>query len=1028
MKPQPTGGNLHAQRSIWVMIRAGSLSRFAVLFAGLLLAVLVHRDDGRNRVFADGGRRGPDSYHFDVWTTDNGLPQNSVTSIQQTRDGFLWFTTYDGLVRYDGVRFTIFNAANSKNLKTNRLSMLLEDRDGRLWILSEDGGLIGCKGGEFSNYGTADGLPAERVLRIRDSGDGSLRAETTEGPAKWDGQKFVRLDAPSSSRYRGFGFPVQSGAVWYTDASELHRVKDGQETRSVTLLPGLSDRDVKSVFENPRGELSVAITLGVLMQFKNGTSVTYTPRDGLPNDRINCILEDRRGNLWLGLRESGLVRFVDNRFTVYTASDGLASGEILTIYEDREGVIWVGTSAGLNRLRDNIVTTYSTGDGLSANNTYPIWQDPDGVVWIGCWTGLTKYKDGAFTRCEQQYGLVNERITALTTARDGALWIGTFGAGVSRFKDGKPTTTLRVQDGLPDDVVRAIHQDRDGAMWFGTNSGLARYKDRAFSVYTTNHGLPSNMVCAIYEDSAGALWIGTQLGLCRYADGSFTTYSGEDSLSGHMVRALYEDGDHVLWIGTYDAGLVRLKDGRFTAYTIREGLFNNGVFQILEDDGGNFWISCNLGIYRVSKQELTEYAEGRVRSITSIPYGKRDGMLSSECNGGGQPAGIRTADGRLWFPTQGGVAVVDPHVLQVSTQAPPLVIDDVLVNNQHAEFREPVKIVPAVENFEIHYTGLSFIMSERIRFKYKLEGLDTDWVDAGTRRVAYYSHVPPGSYTFRVIAANRDGVWNMEGATVSIRVFPPFWKTWWFLTLISAGLAGVVILAYRLRIDRLERARQAQEAFSQELIQSQEGERKRIAAELHDSLGQHLLIIKNSALMGLHALDEQDRGKDQLGDISTTASRAIEEVREISYNLRPYQLDDLGLTKAIESIVAKVACSAEVEFSASLDPIDGLFAPDAEINIYRIVQEGLNNIVKHSRASHAGIAIRRGEHSISMTIHDDGCGFSERNSPPDRRGGLGLKGISERARMLGARIVIQSAPGQGTTITLDLETQDARSR
>jgi signal transduction histidine kinase len=566
-------------------------------------------------------------------------------------------------------------------------------------------------------------------------------------------------------------------------------------------------------------------------------------------------------------------------------------------------------------------------------------------------------------------------------------------------------------------------QDRQGTIWFGTNRGLAAYKQGVFKIYNSSTGLPANQVCAIFEDSRDVLWVGTELGLCRFEEGQFTSYPDERALSGRIVRSFYEDDGGTLWIGTYDGGLVRLKDGKFTSYTTKEGLFNNGVFQILEDSRENLWISCNLGIYRVSKKELNDYAEGLARSITSVPYGKPDGMLSSECNGGMQPTGIKARDGKLWFPTQGGVAVVDPQAVPVSPQLPPVTIEEVLLDNQDVAFRGPIKIRPGTENFEIHYTALSFIMSDRIEFKYKLEGLDTDWVAAGTRRIAYYSHVPPGTYTFRVIAANRDGIWNMEGAALQIGILYPFYRTWWFVSLSAAAFAGIGLLGYRFRVSQLEKERRAQEVFSQQLISSQEAERQRIAAELHDGLGQHLLIIKNSALLGLISLRPDGPGRDQLDDISATASQAIDEVREISYNLRPYQLDDLGLTKALEFIVAKVAASSTISFSSDIDVIDHLFSPQAEINIYRIVQESLNNIVKHSKASRASVVVHGSAGGVDITIQDNGRGFDPASvAPGNRSGGFGLKGLSERARMLGARYVMQSVAGQGTTITLNVAT------
>lgn len=963
-------------------------------------------------------------YYFDVWTTDNGLPQNSVAAILQGRDGFLWFTTTDGLVRYDGVRFTIFNASNHSDLKTNRLSQLFEDRYGILWIIAEDGTLISYKDGHFRTYTTVDGLPHNRAGTMRGDDEGNVVIETFEGIVIWKGDRFEVEGEIGKRQHSGFPSHKSSGAVWYFKPNGLYRIEHGQRTTDVMIEGVNTIGDIKSVYEDNEGALWVGISNGILVRCKNGKITYYTQKDGLPGTRINVIRGDSKGNIWIGLTDAGLYRFKDEHFTHYKIADGLATRSILTIFEDREKNVWVGVEGGLVRVRDNIITAYSVEDGLAANNTYPICRDRDGVIWIGSWKGLTRYKDGVFTECAEQYGVSGELVTSLATDSEGALWIGTLGGGATRYKDGKGIR-YTVNDGLPYNAVRAILQDHQGTMWFGTGEGLASLKDGNFSTYAVKDGLPGNSVHLIFEDDQGDLWIGTQKGLCRYSNGQFFTYPQEDSISSHLVRAIYKDGDGILWMGTYDSGLTRLKDGKFTNYTTKEGLFNNGVFQILEDARENFWISCNLGIYRVSKKELNDYAEGLTTTITSIPYGKRDGMLSSECNGGTQPAGIKNADGKLWFPTQGGVVVVDPEAVPVSTQPPPLMIEEFLLNNEPVELSETVAVPPGIENFEIHYTGLSFIMSDRIRFKYKLEGLNTDWVDAGTRRVAYYSHIPPGDYTFRVIAANRDGIWNMEGVTVAIRIIPPFWKTWWFYSVVLVGLGGIIWLGVRFRIRQLEKARQAQQAFSQQLISSQENERQRIAAELHDGLGQHLLIIKNSALLGLGIIGQQEQGKEHLSDISATASQAIDEVREISYNLRPYQLDDLGLTKAIEFIIGKVAGSSEIHFDSELDRIDNLFSPEAEINIYRIVQESLNNIVKHSHASHAKIIIIRTLHQVDITISDNGRGFTAEKTVGHENGsGFGLKGISERARMLGAKYVVQSVHGQGTTVSLNLETLD----
>jgi signal transduction histidine kinase len=481
-----------------------------------------------------------------------------------------------------------------------------------------------------------------------------------------------------------------------------------------------------------------------------------------------------------------------------------------------------------------------------------------------------------------------------------------------------------------------------------------------------------------------------------------------------------------LWIGTYDGGLGRFKDGRFTRYTVKEGLFNNGVFQILEDERGNFWMSSNRGIYRVSKQELNEFAAGKLRAITSIAYGKSDGMRNVECNGGLQPAGIKSRDGKLWFPTQEGVAVIDPAVMTTNPKPPPVLIESFQLNRTPVAFDREVRIAPGQQNFEIEYTALSFINSEHLRFRYKLEGLDHDWVEAGTRRTAYYPHLPPGEFAFKVIAANSDGIWNLEGKELKVIVLPRFYQRRRFVVLISIGLAGLAFLGYRYRVSQLERARATQQAFSRQLIASQEAERKRIAAELHDSLGQRLVVIKNLALMHLNSVSKNGEGANgadraQIEEISAEASQAIGEVKEISYNLRPYQLDRIGLTKAIEAIIRTARSASEIAFSAEIDELDGVFPKDDEINFYRVVQESVSNILKHSQATEASVIIRRSPGGLRLMIRDNGKGFTPNTAKSDSpRGGFGLIGITERAQLLGGKPIIYSAPGQGTAISIEI--------
>lgn len=966
-------------------------------------------------------------FKFEAWTSDQGLPQNSVYSILQTRDGYVWFTTLGGLVRYDGVRFTVFDKSNSSGIVSNRFTTLHEDADGNLWAGTEGGQLTRYANGSFTTYTQDDGLLDAALLAVRDDKVGHLWIFSGGGIVEWKDGRFARpasdvlteeqrIAILSTRRQTGFSFFDRSG---------LHVYVRGQ-LKTYTTRDGLSSININATFEDQHGAFWIETKDAGLNRLKDGAFTVFPIHAASPDDetRMTAAYEDSRGNLWVARRGQGLSLWKDGTLAAYTTADGLSSNDIETIYEDREGNIWLGTfNNGLNRITMQVFTVYSERDGLGYKNVYPVYEDRQGSVWIGTWGGeLYQLKGGAFKRYGKERGLTYQAISALYEDAAGILWVGTFGGGVNRLIEER-FQALTTKDGLPDDNVRAITEDRAGNMWVGTTNGLAKYKDGKFTVYNTADGLPNKEVQTITEDHLGNLWVGTLGGIAKLSDGRFTSYTEREGLSSNHVRVIHEDGDGVLWIGTYDGGLTRLKDGRLTVITVRDGLFDNGAFQILEDGSGNFWMSCNRGVYRVSKSGLNDFAEGRSPFVTSVRYGKADGLLNTECNGGTQPAGFKARDGRLWFPTQDGVAVADPRGIVKNELPPPVTIEEFMLGNRPVVFRGAAEIPTGTESFEIHYTGLSFVRPEQVRFRYKLEGLDDNWVDAGTRRTAYYSHVPPGTYTFKIMAANSDGVWNTAGASINIKVIPPFWRTSWFLLLAVCGCAALVVFVYRWRISQLERRRRAQEAFSRQLLESQESERKRIAGELHDSIGQNLLVIKNRVLMALNVAGDQERSKKQLTEISMAATQSIEEVREIAYNLHPYQLDRLGLTKAIESMLKKVSEASSLDISIALDPIDGILPKESEINLFRVVQESVNNIVKHSAATEARVTVRKHFPFVRIEISDNGRGFAADSIDGARSPGLGLKGIRERVRILGGKCAIQSLPGEGTTIAVTLKVE-----
>jgi len=977
-------------------------------------------------------------YQFDLWNTDNGLPQNSINAILQTKDGYLWLTTSDGLVRFDGLRFTVFNKGNTKGINSNRFNLLFEARDGSLWVGTDDGGATHYKDHRFTTYTTADGLPDNWVWAIREDAAGHILVVTRQGIVQMNEKKFVPWKPEDRSMDRRHEWRHRFGGLSFFDADGLH-LFDGLRFKTYTTRDGLASLNFTLLSEDQNGIVWIGIKEGHFYRFKDGRMTDYDVT--VLGGPISPPHEDRNEAVWLA-SAGGLKHLQNGVWSSYDLK--LPREGFTTIYEDREGNIWLAAGDGLRRLRMQIIHGYTIKDGLPGKIVYPVYEDREGSVWMGIWhQGLSRFKDGVLTNYTIKDGLSGQLVMSLCEDRDGYLWIGTQDHGLNRFKDGQ-FTHYTMDDGLANANISSIYEDHEGILWVGTFSGLSRFQDGKFISYKLKDGLVEGTVQVIHEDRAGNLWLGTLGGLSCFRNGRFTNYTEQDGLSSNHIRSLYEDASGTLWIGTSDGGLNRLKDGKFTRYTTNEGLFNNGVFQILEDSHGYFWMSCNLGIYRVSRQELEDFAAGRLRSITATAYGKKDGMLDVECNGGRQPAGWKTRDGRLWFPTQDGVAVIDPEAIPVNQQPPPVIIESVKVDEQEFPPEGTIEIRPGQENLEVRYTGLSFVNSEQLKFRYKLVGLDENWVEAGAQRVAYYRYLPPGRYTFTVLAANRDGIWNTVGASLRVAVYPPFWRTWWFLSVAALSLVGLALLGYRRHVTKLKREQAAQVRFSRQLIQSQEAERKRIAGELHDGLGQNLLVIKNLALFGLARQNTQHVAQSQLGEISTTVSEAIEEVRTIARNLRPYELDRLGLTLAVESIMTRIAGSSTMKFTSHIDPIDNIFSHEAEINLYRIVQEAVNNVVKHSEATAVSITIKRDGSQVVITIRDNGKGFA----PDTERGpvatwsrgaiqyesggdlmrlrnrGFGLTGIIERVAMLNGKLSMQSSPGQGTTIRVELVAPD----
>jgi signal transduction histidine kinase/streptogramin lyase len=959
-------------------------------------------------------------YGFEVWTVDNGMPENEIRGITQTPDGYLWIATFNGLARFDGVHLTVFNR-ESPGLLSNQFGAMLQGRAGDLWLDSIDHGVLRYHDGVFRAYGRQYGVAADIINGLTGDDHGDVWVLTGGRIIRWDeaSNHFVDI-APQSPNVQYRSLLWDSEGFW---------VRQHEKVRCFTRGRFVDFTMPKQILKDVLWGAALDQSGTLWLETVDGKRVRITA------DNVSHMIAPKSTQeVTIGATyDKSLAMHVGPRLQrrfEFVSSNRVVSVTPWHFYEDKQGNLWIGTlEGGLYRLQKQAMSSYSKEQGLIDRDTYATYQDRSGALWIGAWhSGLSRFADGRFTNYTMADGLPGELVTSLFEDREGRFWVGTHG-GLSIFDRGR----FHIPSGpaLPDEaVVQTMCEDRRGTLWFGTRAGIARYEHGVTKFLTKKDGLAADNTHAIVEAANGDLWMGGYGGLTRIHHGEFTRWTEEDGLPSSDIWSIYEDTDGALWIGTYAGGLVRFKDGKFTSYSVKDGLFDNGVFRVLEDAHGYFWISCSRGVYRVSKHDLNAFAAGDLKKVASTAYGKIDGMLDIECNGGVDPSGTKTRDGKLWFPTRDGVVIIDPESVAHDSVPPSVMIETSLVDNVVVPVNAPLRIPPGRPNVEISYTAPNFINAGQTHFKYRLEGLDSDWVDAGGRRIAYYSHLPPGEYVFHVIAGNSDGVWNQEGKTLAITVLTPFYETPWFRMLVLLTLGALVAMAWRYRVSQFEGAQAAQQAFSRQLIASQEAERKRIAAEMHDSLGQRLVVIKNLAYLLLRSKKgaPDDSDAQTIAEISDEASSAIAETREISYNLRPFQLDRLGLTKAIEAMVRTTGIASRIRFTSELDNIDDVFPEDLRINFYRIVQESLGNIMKHAEATEVNIRVRRRMENVILTIEDNGRGFTpDERSPLSSRSGFGLTGMGERARLLGGELKVRSTAGRGTTVLFEIPLRQKHS-
>ncbi len=972
---------------------------------------------GAMRAGVSGGaaaeHRTPANYTTRVWQTKDGLPQQTVQAVAQTQDGFLWIGTTGGLLRFDGSRFVTFDRWNTPAFQENSVFSLFTSKDGTLWIGTEGGGLIRLRDGLFRRFGAPDGLLDGFVRSILEDHSGKIWIGTDNGLyqlASGQAERALRVDDSQAIPAMAVHSITQArdGSVW-AGGSKLVAIR-GDAAKIYPLVGEYSETRVKSILQTRDGTVWVGTVSG-LQRLSSGAErfIRFAGIQGT----VRTLRETREGVLWIGTIGQGAYTLRDGQL-VAVGSDRaggpeLPSRTVLSLFEDAEQNLWMGTQAGVVRFSRSAVQLIPLPDA-SDSDFETISRDRDGTLWVAG-TRLSHLVNGVATPTTFPE-LRGARVRNVFRGSDGTLWIGTDGRGLFKLRKGEPPQQYTTTNGLVNNFVRGMIEASNGDLWVATDEGVSRLSSGQpgqFRNFTVQDGLVYFSVRTLLQDRSGGIWIGTERGLSHIVGDQFEQDTATRALNGEKVWAVDQTSSGALWFGTRDNGLYRFVSGAkaLTHYTVEQGLASNSVYSILEDEKGRFLIGGANGVEVLSIADLERLATDPHTHLAQRFFSASQGGELSPLYGGTMPAGTMTADGDAWFPTSKGPVRFLAGEAE-SSAAPKVFLDQIVADGSVLPLHGgPIELAANNRNLEISYGSILLGPQDGVQFEYKLDNFDRDWRYGSNRRVADYTNLPAGSYTFR-IRAFEGGSGRMSERSLPIIKRQYFFRTWWFVGLCIAAVAATIWWIHRQRLRRVESAYKA-------VIE----ERARLAREMHDTLiqgcaGVSLLLEAATAEAGSE--DVQPELIELLGYARTQLATSIDEARQAVWNLRGKESAHFGET--LRKLTERLGRSSEIKFECHVEGDAYDFHATATHEIAMASREAIYNALLHANPSRIEVRAVFGEETFELAVEDNGSGFKSTGHTP--QGHFGLLGIEERIRRLGGSVRVTSAVALGTSVYIQV--------